>query len=144
MNKEREQAVGIGREGRGGRRGTRALGGTTGRRTTKNCREKQIRGSPPPDLQMPQLKQQPPHTRHGGRYAYEATLLAGQTMLDFDKSVYLMNALTDQKKEKVAILMGDRDTWAALQDAMKSLFRVEALSGKTKNPAVIGNTSDFS
>uniref|UniRef100_A0A0G4FRR8 Uncharacterized protein n=1 Tax=Chromera velia CCMP2878 TaxID=1169474 RepID=A0A0G4FRR8_9ALVE len=40
--------------------------------------------------------------------------------------------------------MGDRDTWVALQDAMKSLFRVEALSSKTKNPAIIGNTSDFS
>uniref|UniRef100_A0A0G4IA17 CCHC-type domain-containing protein n=1 Tax=Chromera velia CCMP2878 TaxID=1169474 RepID=A0A0G4IA17_9ALVE len=78
--------------------------------------------------------------------AYEATLPAGQTMSDSNKSVYLMNALTDQKKEKVAILMDDRDTWAALQDAIKSLFRVEALSGKTKNPAVIGNTSesDFS
>uniref|UniRef100_A0A0G4FJV1 Retrotransposon gag domain-containing protein n=1 Tax=Chromera velia CCMP2878 TaxID=1169474 RepID=A0A0G4FJV1_9ALVE len=76
--------------------------------------------------------------------AYEATFPAGQTMSDSDKSVYLINALTDQKKEKVAILMGDRDTWAALQDAMKSLFRVEALSGKTKNPIVIGNTFNFS
>uniref|UniRef100_A0A0G4G6I8 Uncharacterized protein n=1 Tax=Chromera velia CCMP2878 TaxID=1169474 RepID=A0A0G4G6I8_9ALVE len=72
-NRKKEQAVRMGKKGRGDRRGTRASGEMTGRRTTENCGEKQTRGSPLPDLQMPQPKQQPPYAKHGGRYSTQTT-----------------------------------------------------------------------